>query len=96
MPIQPLTTLSIDDDAYPDDSQVELGFEPDFYSFFNESTTAADVIQFSFDGQITHGKLVPGTPIAAMSWETKGRRVWFRRATAGAAVAVSVMAGSRA
>lgn len=96
MPIQPLTAISVATDAYPTDPQVDLGFEPDFYSFFNESTTAADVVQFSFDGAITHGKLVPGTPLAAMSWETKRRMVWFRLATAGAAVAVSVMAGSRA
>lgn len=96
MSVAPMQSLSIAVDAYPTNPQTVLGFEPDSYTFFDESAVAGDVICVSFDGVTDHGKMVPGTALAAITWETKMREVWFRRQTAGAAVAVTVMAGSRA
>jgi len=94
MPIHPLTVVAVAADTYTAAPSVALGFEPDSWTFFNESIVAADVIMLSFDGIVDHGKLVPGTAIAGLGWDTKMPRLWLRRSAAGAAVNVTVMAGS--
>ena len=96
MPIQPMQTVAVTAATYTANPQVVLGFEPDSITMFNESATATDVVVFSFDGVTDHGKLVPLTPLAALSWETKLREVWLRLRSGAVAVNVTVMAGSRA
>jgi hypothetical protein len=94
MPIATMQTVSVAQATYTTAATKELGFEPDSWTFFNESATATDVVMLSYDGVNDHGKLVPRTPIAALNWSTKRTRVWLRLESGAVAVNVCVMAGT--
>lgn len=56
-----------------------------------ESTTAGDIIEYSFDGVYTHGDLSPGFGSAGIIFDSRHEcGVFLRRKTAGAAVSVRV------
>ena len=95
MPIATMETVAVVQATYTTVATKTLGFEPDSWTLFNESATASDVVMLSFDGVNDHGKLVPGTPIAALNWETKRPKVWLRLESGAVSVDVCLMAGSR-
>lgn len=49
------------------------------------------VVDFSFDGNVTHGELRRGTAIEAVTWETLSRKVWFKRIAGTNPVKVTIM-----
>lgn len=95
MPTAPLQTVSVSSTSYPGTPQVSLEFEPDQYTFYDVSSTTGEDVYVSFDGSTNHGRLRAGTPLAALNWETKCKKVWFKQVTAGGAISVDVMAGTR-
>lgn len=58
-----------------------------------ESNDVTDVIQYSFDGKTVHGDMTPTMPSEGIIFDNRFEsKVWFRRATPGAAVVVRVEA----
>ena len=80
--------------TFNQDPDVTCGFEPDEWLFWH-SGTGGD-IDYSFDGQTIHGTLVLGEPVEAMGETSNERRVWFKRAAAGAGTATVRVQASRA
>lgn len=95
MPTAATQVVSVSTTTYPTDPQYSVGFEPDQFTFYNQSVTDGEDVYVSFDGVENHGILRGNTPLAALNWETKSRKVWFKQRTAGSAIAVDVMCGTR-
>ena len=93
MAVAPQQVVSVAAATYPTDPQVNVPFEPDQFTFFNQAAAGSDVV-ISFDGVTDHGTLYGDTPLAALNWSTKQRKVWFRQRVAGAAISALVMAGT--
>lgn len=71
----------------------------DFVSYgiylFNESASATDIIEYSFNGADVHGDLVPGTETAGI--EFYGRRhskIYFRRKSGTGDISLRIEAWS--
>lgn len=94
MAVAPQQIVSVASTTYPTDPQVSLPFEPDHFTFFDRSTTDGEDVLVSFDGVTNHGTLYANTPLAALNWTTKQRKVWFKQRAAGGAISVLVMAGT--
>jgi hypothetical protein len=76
--------------AAPD---VTLGFDPQEWYIYN--TDVAGVIEFSFDGVNIAGKLAPSPGVTSVrSFRSSSRRLFLRRAVAGAGIVVQVSASS--
>ena len=59
----------------------------------NASTTASDIVQYSFDGTNVHGDLVPGTPAAGLTFDNRiESSIFFRLESAGSPVTIRVEA----
>lgn len=66
--------------SFPAAPQVSLDFVPDHLFFFAE--TADGVIEFSFDGVSTHGRLDGAIVIEGgrfLKWPTTEKKCWFKR-----------------
>jgi hypothetical protein len=86
-----MATVSVSGTTYPDDAQAQFGFYADSTLLLNRSSTAADVVYFSFDGTNDHGLLIPGT-IPAVEWRAKRKQVWLRLDSGASTTSVNVMA----
>lgn len=68
--------------AASDAPDVECPFEPEEWLFIHTGTGGD--IDYSFDGQNVHGTLRLGEPDEAVGEICNDRKVWFKRAAAGA------------
>ena len=71
------------------DHKVSWSFNSAGIMLLNESTTPADVVQYSFNGVDVHGDLRPGTPAAGIAFDNRiESSIYFRLETAGSGVLV--------
>lgn len=68
--------------SYQTNPDFSVEWETDYFIIANKSTTASDIVYFSFDGVTDHGVLIPGVYGWAKRNE-KRKRVWTRCANAG-------------
>lgn len=95
MPAMPLQELSITASSLAASPNITLEFEPTEWLIANMSSTAADIVYFSFDGVNVHGKVVPGSPIAGCSYKIRAKKLWlYRHAGAASPTSITVMASS--
>lgn len=95
MPAMPLQELSITATSLASSPDITLEFEPSEWLIVNMSTAAGDVVYFSFDGVNTHGKVVPGSPIAGCSYKIRAKKLWLYLAPAASSPTdITVMANS--
>jgi hypothetical protein len=84
---------SISDTAFSSAPTATWNFTSIGIALMIESDDSADVIEYSFDGVTIHGDMTPLMPSEAIIFDNRFHsKVWFRRATAGAAVTVRVEA----
>lgn len=90
-----LQTISVSSTSYPASTspQVDIGWEPDSILFVNRSSTATDLVYFSFDGVTNHGILIPGT-IPAIEWRAKRKKIWLKLDAGAATTDVNIMANT--
>jgi hypothetical protein len=76
------------------DCAVSWDFISAGFMLLNESSTAADIIEYSFDGgETVHGDLSPSLPSAGLGFDNRHENaIYFRRKTAGVAVSVRIEA----
>jgi hypothetical protein len=90
----PLSTVTVSSTSYPaaDSPSWSCPFEPDQITLISRSSTAADIVYYSFDRTNDAGILIPG--ICQGQVENKKRqKIWLRLASAGS-VDVTIQAGT--
>lgn len=94
MPAMPQVTITVSnisyDRAVPD---VSLDFEPTEWLIVNRSSSPSDIVEFSFDGVDSHGSVIPGSPIAAVSYRIRAKKLWLID-VGGGNPTVTIMANS--
>ena len=63
--------------AFTTEPSFTVPFQPKTIAVVNENTTAANVIEVSFDGINVHGKLIPGL-LAGFKWDQNTTKVWLQ------------------
>jgi len=95
MPAMPLQELSITATSIQSLPNITLEFEPSEWLIVNMSSTATDIVYFSFDGVNVHGKVVPGSPIAGCAYKIRAKKLWlYRHVGAASPTSITVMANS--
>lgn len=95
MPAMPMQSITVSATSFASSPDISLDFEPTEWLIVNLNTTAGDDVAFSFDGVNTHGKVMPATPIAGVSYKFRAKKIWFKDTSAtGAAPVVLVMAST--
>lgn len=58
---------------------ITLPFSPSSFILENRDTTAANYVEYSFDGVTVHGRLTPGGLGAIKYEKIRTRKIWLRR-----------------
>ena len=74
------------------DHVVSWSFNSTGILLLNESTSAVDIIQYSFNGTDLHGELRPGTVAAGLAFDNRTESSIYFRLASGAASAARTAA----
>lgn len=86
------TKVTISDTDFPDDPQITVNAKYcqglELFNYGTNGTTQA--IEYSFNGNVVHGELIPGTASACKVFDNRPCcQIWFRTASASTVVTVA-------
>ena len=70
---------SVNNGTYNTDCDVIIPFSTQSVMLLNESTSGSNVIEYSFNGNTTHGELDPTLPTRGMTFDNRVvSKIWFK------------------